>query len=350
MIILTDNMIEVALNFREAEPWAELTDSDIFAVKLQNGKNAYCSIMGNGGQHYSLGIYIGEKGFTTYLSSLNMPDNQLDAMQRVATYDCINCDFMQANEIEPSTKKAIKAYATSHGRKIPRKHGWIDFTRFSPYKAQWPITKQEDARIAVECLKAAIFFASYFVGRTYEEVGLDPLGQYPSFMGGKVIPLVIPQEDGSYKVGRTETPGAIIEPPTAPTFANDILAHQIKSLPKTSALECRLLHTPTGVMVEGEEIPVLPGTILLVGKESGMVLMPFMTTDYPDHTTELLTKLASHLAAHQLNPSQIDVCDENTFQLLHSFCEKCGIELNFTEHPKHINEVCSFFIMQMMGV
>ena len=41
-MILTDNMLEAAFNFREAEPWKELTDSDIFAVKLQNGNNAYC--------------------------------------------------------------------------------------------------------------------------------------------------------------------------------------------------------------------------------------------------------------------------------------------------------------------
>ena len=349
-MILTDSMIEAALNFRDAEPWEELTDSDIFAVQLANGQKAYCAIMGNAGQHFSLGIYVGEKGFTTYLSNLSMPDDQLSIMQRVVQFDCINCDFMQANEIDPTVKKIIRSYATMHDRKIPRKHGWIDFTRFSPYKAQWCITRQEDARIAEECLKAATFFAEYFHCKSYEEVGLDSWGRYPSIQGGKSIPLLLPQGNNTYKLGTTKTPGAIIEPPASPSFNNDILAHRIMSLPKTQDLECRLLHAPSGVMVDGEEVPVLAGSILLVDKNTGMLLMPFTTTDYPSHTTELLTKFANHLADYQLNPSQIDVCDENTYQLLQSFCEKCAIKLNFTEHPVHLNEVCSYFLAQMMGL
>lgn len=35
----------------------------VFAVRLSNGQTVYCTIMGNGGEHYSLGIYIGEEGF-----------------------------------------------------------------------------------------------------------------------------------------------------------------------------------------------------------------------------------------------------------------------------------------------
>ena len=51
-------MLDAAFGFRKTEAWKELNDANIFAVRLSNGKTVYCSIMGNGGEHHSLGIYI----------------------------------------------------------------------------------------------------------------------------------------------------------------------------------------------------------------------------------------------------------------------------------------------------
>ena len=70
-MILTDSMLDAAFGFRKTEAWKELNDANIFAVRLSNGKTVYCSIMGNGGEHHSLGIYIGEEGFSSYLRILD---------------------------------------------------------------------------------------------------------------------------------------------------------------------------------------------------------------------------------------------------------------------------------------
>ena len=67
-MILTDSMLDAAFRFRETEAWKTLDDSNVFAVRLSDGQTVYCSIMGNGGEHHSLGIYIGENGFF-YLSA-----------------------------------------------------------------------------------------------------------------------------------------------------------------------------------------------------------------------------------------------------------------------------------------
>ena len=52
--------------------------------------------MGNGGEHYSLGIYIGEEGFSSYLRMLNSDGSMLNNLRNMTKADCINCDFMQA--------------------------------------------------------------------------------------------------------------------------------------------------------------------------------------------------------------------------------------------------------------
>lgn len=46
----------LAQEFYKAKLWELLSDSDIFAVELEDGRIAYCCIMGNAGEHIGLGI------------------------------------------------------------------------------------------------------------------------------------------------------------------------------------------------------------------------------------------------------------------------------------------------------
>ncbi len=50
-----------------------------------------------GGEHDSLGIYIGDNGFSTYLRYLWTTTAHLWQYMHLATlFDCINSDYMQA--------------------------------------------------------------------------------------------------------------------------------------------------------------------------------------------------------------------------------------------------------------
>lgn len=46
-MILNDSMLSVAFRYRETNLWKELTDSDVFAVRLSTGEIGYCCVMGN---------------------------------------------------------------------------------------------------------------------------------------------------------------------------------------------------------------------------------------------------------------------------------------------------------------
>ena len=201
----------------------------VFAVRLSNGQTVYCTIMGNGGEHYSLGIYIGEEGFSSYLRILNSDGSMINNLRYMTKADCINCDFMQAKEIDNKVKKIIRQYADSHGFSIPRKHGWVDFTRIKPYKAQWCITDSNDAMIAEEALRAATFLANEFKDKGYEEVELDPNGDYPSNKGGTRIPLIV-HDDNGYSILSTLTPALKELEYVSPIFNNDILAHNVAKM------------------------------------------------------------------------------------------------------------------------
>lgn len=348
-MILTESMLEAAFSFRAAEPWAELTDSDIFAVQTSTGETVYCSIMGHGGEHHSLGIYIGDNGFGTYLKTLQSDGKSLvESLCDSVLFDCINCDFMQAKDIDDNVKKIVRQYAESHGLKIPRKHGWIDFTRFAPQRGQWCITDKTDAMIAEEALRAATFLVNRFRGASYEELGLDPWGKYPPMEGGKQIPFVVANADGTYQILRTTTPPAHEHEHARPLFTNQVLAHRVASLKKSATLECRLLHIPMPMPSDDGEPPVLPGMFLMVDSSNGQLLAPLSTTDLPDEPALFLSSLVNHFQSQDICPKRIIVSDGLTLALLEDFCKKCGIALQRVQSLPDLDEASIMFVGQMM--
>ena len=80
-------------------------------------------------------VLFGSEPFSSYLRILNSDGSMINNLRYVTKADCINCDFMQAKEIDNKVKKIIRQYADSQGISILRKHGWVDFTRIKPYKA-----------------------------------------------------------------------------------------------------------------------------------------------------------------------------------------------------------------------
>lgn len=322
-------MLTAAFAFRATKPWEELTDSDIFAVRLSTGETGYCSVMGNAGEHHSLGFYIGEKGFSAYLNTLSLSEVDFLATQSIVqSFDCINCDFMNADTIEPETKQAVRAYADKHGVKVPRPFGWPDFTRFTPHRMQWYITEEQDGILITEALQAATFLIKRLKEENcFEEMGFDPKGGYPTNKGGKSVPLVIPNADGSYVLGTTKLPALAKEVYLKPSFTNDILSHKIKNLPAHGTLQCRLIDSPAPIEEGNDKAPYFPTMILCLDTESGTIF-PTPFSKPSENSQQVLSDLANILHSnYKAHPVEIRVSDEKTEHLLHDFCKKCHISL-----------------------
>ena len=348
-MILTDSMLTAAFNFRKTEPWMNFTDSDIFAVRLSSGETGYCSIMGHAGQHHALGFYIGDKGFSAYLKTIFMSDSDIFEMSEVVmTFDCINCDFMNAADIEPEKKKIIKAYAELNGVKVPRPYGWPDFTRFTPNKMQWHITSKDDGKYITEALVAATYMVEYFEGKSYEDVGLDPVGKYPTRAGGKKVPLLIPQSDGSFQLSTTKLPALRDDTYPAVIFENDILSHKIMEQKPSSILQCRFLHMPAPTNVKGQEVPVFPALLLCVDTADGFVF-PVCVADYPENPQQLLADFANILCSTCGRPPKIFVNDDKTKNLLNDFCRKCGIIIKRQKNLPQLEDAYNSIISSIMG-
>ena len=350
-MILTDDMLALAFQYRDTELWNILADSDVFAFRLSDGETGYCCVMGNGGEHLALGFYRGRKGFTSYLKSLSFDSMQLsemDMLEMAATFDCINCDFMQASAMQDKTKKIIRNYADAHGLKVRRPKGWPDFTRHQPFKVPSGITCEKDAADIVEALRAVIAVAGELTHRSLAELGFDEEGDYPTMDGGKPVPYLVPNAEGTYDWGMIELPALLPDEWPAPEFTNDILIRKVKKFPTSGTLQMKLIHIPAPMGDAADGIPFLPSVLLCLSDGEDGLFPVFCMEDGEEVSLQMLVELAGNLCRLDYKPDTIEVEDGRTESLLKDFCDRCGIRLSRKEELPELEDACNFMISNFM--
>lgn len=347
-MILTDDMLAVAFQYRDTRLWEVLTDGDVFALRLSDGGIGYCCIMGNGGEHLSLGLYRGSKGFSSYLKTISMSDMRpsgIEWNEMLFSLDLIKCDFVQAADMNANTKKMIRKYVEANGLKIQRSKGWPDFTRHLPFKMPSEITFEEDACDMVGALRAAVAVAEELKHRTPASLGFDEDGDYPTMNGGKVVPFLIPNAEGSYDWTTTELPAFLPDEYPTPKFKYDIPAFTLKKQPAIGIWQMRYIYMPTPIDGAENEIPYLPGVLVCMDAESGMLFPAVFSLDgKKDEYDQILLSLANDMIAGGNRPRIIEVGDERTESLLKNFCVKCGILLSRKERLPELENACELMI------
>lgn len=328
-MIITNEMLAAAFQYRDTEIWKILADNDLFAFRLSDGETGYCSIMGQGGEYLALGFYRGQKGFATYLKGLTMMEgSEYETFETVITFDCINCDFMSASNLDNKSKKIIREYADANGLKIRRPKGWPDFTRHQPGKMQYGITREEDARDITEALHAALAVVEKVMTEDLASLGFSVKAAYPTMEGGKSVPYLIPKGDGTYEWSTTKLPAFVPDEYEVVKFDDDVLAHAMKALPASGTLQMRLIHIPTLLGGSEDEAPFFPTVLLCVEAETGDVFPVTSVENVEENSMQMLVQLARFFSKGGVKPQKIEVEDARTKSFLKDFCQRSGIVLS----------------------
>lgn len=347
-MILTEKMLSLAFDVREVQPWKLIDDSCLFAVKLSSGEIGYICVMGNAGEHFGIGLYIGQKGFSSYLKSIHSTeDSRVELAERLMSFDYLCCNFENAVEISSENKKLIRAHVETYDRKIRRSKGWPVFLRYSPYKAISSITEEADVLAMVEALQAVLAMARKLNETDDETLGFDPNRKYPTIKGGKKVPLLTPNTNGSFDFGMTELPAQIKDEFKPTPFLNDILVHAVSMLPQGERISCKYYHLPLTNGDQLGEVPSLIPVILCVSQETGMIypIMPSEGTICDEN--HLLAHLANTFISKKQRPMEIFVSEKRTQAMFHDFCKRCGIKLCFLPHNPQLDEAIDELYWQM---
>ncbi|MDE6291676.1 MAG: hypothetical protein K2M16_09090 [Muribaculaceae bacterium] len=334
-----EELIAVALRFRIQKLWENLDDSMIFGVRLPDGETGYCCVMGNGGEHYALGLYKGVSGFSTYMNSVNRAPGA-DPFEMFLTYDCLNCDYENASDLNltAAQKKQIRTVANERQIKMCRPNGYPEFIRYDRGFIRTEPNEDEMSDLGM-ALKAGNEVASRVKGMTLGELGklgFNEEGYYPSLAGGDRIPMLEMQEDGSFKWSMTVTPKVQAASFPTPVFANVLAAGRLKTMKRVGPFQCKAMHMPTPVKIkDGVFYPL----IIVFVNDEGMMYPVMQKSNDPYAEEELLNQLAFTLISMEVYPESFLVNDRFSEAFLEDFCKKTEIKLKKADYLPEIEEV-----------
>ncbi|MCM1111063.1 MAG: hypothetical protein NC336_07645 [Clostridium sp.] len=319
---MKDSMYLAALKFRAAKLWEILDDSMIFAVALPSGKTGYVCVMGNGGTFFSLGLYRGSTSFNTYLRTVAArPKTEREMFEIHAGRIFTSCDFVNAGggELTKEDKEFLRKLAADNGMKISRPNGWpIIYAMDNGVLTTEP--DDEETADMTAALEAALE-----VSRRRKELaglGFDFAGDYPTYEGGKRIPLLTPLGDGSYRWEMTETPPFSDDEYAAPVYNDLLTADKIRKSPHSGTLEVKATFLSANVGDRCRNYH--PLFLLTVNSETGMAL-PLFHNGEPDE--EALVNILADMMVQMGTPETICVSDLRTTRMLKDFADKTGIEI-----------------------
>lgn len=317
----------LAQEFYKTKLWELLSDSDIFAVELEDGRIAYCCVMGNVGKHIGLGIYIGARGFRTYLDTitLNVSKDHKLAFERIANFNCVQLAF---NE-----------------------NGKADFYAHRTHKVPEPDNcTPEDFEVLHQALVATISLAKFIkiAGDDVVAIGFDEYEEYPTKEGGKEAILMKHEGNGyicntiKLPVYDTSEEQELEEMAAAATEAivNMPDFYETEELRKACTVQCRWIHYPGPVKDKDDEEGYFTECLLAVNKGNGYILKPELIKERSaKYIQDVLIKLCQEFDTLGHCPLQISVPDLATESVLKAFCKALKIKLVKERRPlRELNE------------
>ncbi len=331
--MISDKLYQLAFEYKKTKLWKTLWDTDIFAVALSDGQIGYISVMGAGGDHCALGVYIGSDGLSSYLRVLTTDPRTLPPLrlrEHLLQQDCLQCAFENKSELSKEEHEETKGYARAHGIRITGKKAYPQFKKYTPNRLPWHLQTEKEQEILCQVLDAAIELS-----KRLEKSSPDSLGLVRFDENTREIPLLRYQDEG-YVIEKTELPPETPLTVPSPTASNDVGIASLKKAKKSGIWECEIIRFPQPIQNDPEEIPFFPITLLAVESSSGYMLQVPPIEDYEKDPEHLLNMFIEGFLKEKICPISIKTRDARTYAFAESLCKRLKIKLNMvgdTEMP-----------------
>ena len=302
-------LYEVAENLKKLAPWRALYDTDILVLQLPGRKEPiYCSVMGQGGMSFGIGIYPGHESFLRLNRIINQDaySPELLALEQ----DCLMCNFGSREDIETEDRAVMKQL----GLRFRGANQWIYFRSMAPGQFPWYLDANQAELLTAALQNLFMLCVCYMEGKLKADfdAGETLLRWYDPekemwFNG--VIPMPAPKLDRSLDL------------------QDELLLARLKRKKKTNArLELDSFYLPIPIQEDKLSPPAGIHMALLVDKDSGVVLD--QSTDGPDMPA--LAAAPSMLVNYMEEygrPAAVYVRSEWMGTLLRNTCKAVGVRL-----------------------
>lgn len=328
-------LYESADLFRTLTPWRWMHDYDLFGVRdPASGQIGWCSVMGNAGEFFGLGIYRGDRGY--------------DQFQRIQTGDPVQFDDVRYGQdaiiVAFLSRKDIGGEALQRIRDLglkPRGHdAWIAFEDHRPGRTPVPLTDDE------------VGFCKVVIDQAFEvgKLVLMRRDLLDSGHEGKVLVRERRKSGKSWASNWIDPPKAL-EPVPNQGHVDQVAMHRAKAgLDRLDATwECDVFPMGPPVQDEGEGEAYIPAVVMIADSVSGFVV--HVELGHPGRRDELVR--GALLQAFERSggiPAKVAVARDEAQSALGQVARAVGFELFRVEALPMVQEARGSFEAQMAAV
>jgi hypothetical protein len=337
-------LYELAIKVNELGPWEWMYEDSIFGVQNPETEEiGFVSIMGEGGEHFAIGVYLGAEGlfgfhnlhekaaddifdFPEYVDGIE--NNKIDENNAYALFEIpqLQVSFENREHLEKEDHAVIKKLAF----KFRGSNNYPLFRSIVPGFMPYFITS-DDARFLSYVLEQLLDFAPRVIAdeSILEDTDVDE--NYESFL------VRIPKRENGKIVWNEEH--IVIQPPAEKEISVTIpqtIIDEIIEFPQNQelAIEVDLFYSSTPVAGKGKR-PFIPKMLLFADRNSGAIVGVELLQPQPtevDNMTQLVANVFELLRKLGNRPRRIFVSSDDLFGLFRSFTQQLNMvaqDVNF---------------------
>lgn len=324
-----------AKDFKQAQPWKWMHDLDLICVENPKDKKlGYCSVMGGAGEHFALGVYMGDEGLAS-LGKLMDVKGPVSHQHILHAQDCLMCSFEDRELLTSEDRKQIK----SLGLSFRGKNAWPMFRRYEPGYEPWYLNEEECVFLTHALRQTLFVVANMLTKQVLQQIehGIT-IARYSELKNGQL--------EWHSKEQRINFPTLTV---TTVTIDDDMLIQRLKKTGRKSKhlLQVDISYMPSAVQEKRNARPYFPRLIVIADAQSGMIVDFEMFQRMDDDIDITLNKLI-HFSLEYGLPQEIQVRSEAMVAILQDLCDKTGIQLKLVKRLACIDEMMRDMVQHFM--
>ncbi len=318
-------LYELAAEIKKLAPWHWMQEDDLFAVQNPDtGENGFVSVMGSGGEHFAIGVYLGTEALMGFWMMQQMPAFDIEMF---LAFRQLQLSFEDREVVEEEDRAVMKEL----GLKFRGRNAWPIFRSFQPGYLPWLINPAE-ARFLIYALEQTLQVAP----RVSENPNILEMADNETYFG-RVARIEAGQpvwNDEAIVVRAPER--SSIELPM-----NEALLEAVAAKPIRRGFTLELDTIGLEMIVNDDEgRPFMPTMLLGVDAKSGMVLLHEFLNPAGgpwEMLGSIPAKLVEQMAAWKSLPATIHVREEPLADLVGLLSEALGWKVRLKDELKMLD-------------
>lgn len=318
-------LYDLAGEIKRLAPWRWMGEDDLFAVQdPDTGKTGFVSIMGRGGEHFAIGVYLGAEALMGFWMMHQMPEIDLEMFLMLR-------QLQLSYEDRKITEREDRAVMKELGLSFRGHNAWPIFRSFQPGYLPWLIDADE-ARFLTYALEQVLDVTP----RVKENPDILLTSDNESYFGRVARP------EAGQQLWVDET--IVVQPPEQQSILlpmNEALLEAVAAKPRRRNFTLELDTVGIEMIVADDDgRPYMPTMLLGVDAKSGMVLFNELLSPAGGPLTMLGSipaTLIEQMAEWDSYPATIDVAEEPLADLVALLSDALGWKVRLKDELKMLD-------------